>query len=315
MKKRKYPVHEDFRLLKKFRPPLARATIPISQMFMHIFYLARQSNSKVRAKRIKINVNQGSKIRAIVYTPKNVQGNMPCVIYYHGGGFVFNASPHHFKYAREYAEKLGCKVIFPDYRLAPKHKFPVAFNDCLATYKWVLDNANALCIDKNKIALSGDSAGGQLALSVSLAISDEKIQKPCAQILIYPATGSVEPTPSMLQFTDSPVCCSGDIERYYDYYLDKKDHANNRYFAVASAKDLSGMPATYVETAEFDCLRDEGIFIAQRLKKEGVRVKENHTKGTVHGYDFVRKSQIVCESLRQREQFLSDAFANAFDEK
>lgn len=116
---------------------------------------------------------------------------MPCLINYHGGGFALPAAPYHYGLAKEYTQRTHCKVLLVDYRLAPKHPFPIATEDCYAVYCWVLVNAGELGIDPARVSVAGDSAGGQLATVVCLMARDRGQAMPCGQMLIYPAAGDV----------------------------------------------------------------------------------------------------------------------------
>ena len=143
------------------------------------------------------------------------------MIFIHGGGFAYQAAPHHFSLARRFAKKLNCKVFMVDYRLAPKYKFPQAPNDSFTCYRWILDHAGQLKIDKSTIVICGDSAGGNLATVVSIMARDKEIQLPCAQVLLYPVTDRRMHTESMKQYADTPMCNTKDMEKRV-CYLRKK---------------------------------------------------------------------------------------------
>lgn len=288
-------------------PSLNRAIVPVLQFFMGPLFRLESSTADLTVERKIIPVADGKTIRALWYSPKDIGENASCLVYYHGGGFVWPASPHHYSLAKEYALRAHCKVLFVDYRLAPKYPFPIAPEDCFAAYSWVLANAGQLSVDPARIAVAGDSAGGQLATVVCLMAKDQGQAIPCGQMLIYPAAGDVE-TESVKQYTDTPMCNSKDMEKYGKLYRPDLSVGNNVYASPIEAESLEGLPAAYIETAEFDCLRDGGILYAERLREFGVSAELYNTEGTMHGFDIVLKSPIVWECVNRRIAFLKRIF-------
>ena len=301
-KRTKYPIHPDFKKWENLNPPLNRAMIPVMQGLMGLLYKQEKSTAELTVERKTIPVEGGS-IRALWYCPKSVSGTSPCLVVYHGGGFVLPAAPYHYSLAREYAQRAKCKVLFVDYRLAPKHSFPIAPEDCYAAYSWVISHAKELGIDPARVAVTGDSAGGQLATVVCLMAKDRGQVMPCAQMLLYPAAGNVE-TESVKKYTDTPMCNSKDMEKYGKYYRPDPTVGNNVYASPVEAESLEGLPSAYIETAEFDCLRDGGILYGEKLRSFGVPVELHNTEGTIHGFDIELKSGIVRECVDRRVAFL-----------
>lgn len=288
-------------------PPLNRAVVPVIQQLMRPLYFVEKSTADLTVERKIIPVAGGDTIRALWYSPKDIGKNAPCLVYYHGGGFVFPASPHHYSLAKEYAQRAHCKVLFADYRLAPKYPFPIAPEDCYAAYSWVLSNAGELAVDPARVAVSGDSAGGQLATVVCLMARDRGQAIPCGQMLIYPAAGDVE-TESVKKYTDTPMCNSRDMEKYGKLYRSDPSVGENVYASPIEAETLEGLPTAYIETAEFDCLRDGGILYADRLRQFGVSTELYNTEGTMHGFDIVLNSPIVRACVDRRLEFLKQIF-------
>ena len=159
MKRTKYPIHPDFKKWTNMNPPLNRVMLPAIQKSLGLLFTMEKSTANLTVERKTIPVGNGDTIRALWYCPKDIAENAPCLVYYHGGGFVWPASPHHYSLAKEYAQKAGCKVLFVEYRLAPKYQFPVAPEDCYAAYSWVVAHAEELSIDTARTAVAGDSAG------------------------------------------------------------------------------------------------------------------------------------------------------------
>ena len=308
MKRTKYPIHPDFKRWTHMNPPLNGAILPMMQRLISLLFLKERSTADMIAERKIIPVGSDDSIRALWYYPKDVGENAPCLVYVHGGGFVWPASPHHYSLAKEYAQRAHCKALFVDYRLAPKYRFPIAPEDCYAAYSWAVRNAEALSIDPNRIAVAGDSAGGQLATVVCLMAKELRQTMPCGQMLIYPAAGNVE-TESMRKYTDTPMCNSRDMEKYGKYYRPDPSVGKNEYASPIEADSLEGLPPAYIETAEFDCLRDGGILYAKRLQEFGVPTELYNTEGTMHGFDIVLNSPIVRKCVDRRVAFLKKVFA------
>lgn len=304
----KYPIHKDFEKLISIKIPLENEFfVFITQQLLGLLWNGRKGDKDCTAK--KINIPFGKKrLRAIVYEPTNIKENAPCLVYYHGGGFVIPAAQHHYNAAKTYATRLGCKVVFVDYPLAPANKYPIPVDACYAAYCWTVNHAEKLGINPNKVAVGGDSAGGNLSSAVCIKAYDNKFKMPCAQLLIYPASGSRELTESMKKYTDTPMCNSKDYNKYIKYYFGKGDYTQYRYASPVVSESYNIFPATYIETAEFDCLRDEALMFAENLLNAGVNTVVHNTFATVHGYDIIEDSSITKDSMNKRVEFLKKQF-------
>lgn len=309
MKRTKYPIHSDFKKWSNMNPPLIKGMLPIMQTLLKALFLKEKSSKELIVERKKIPVEQGKTISALLYSPVGAAKNVPCLVYYHGGGFVLPAAPYHYSLAKIYALQTSCKVLFVNYRLAPKHRFPTAPEDCYAAYSWLIQNANQYSVNPAHIAVAGDSAGGELATVVCLMAREHGIVMPCGQMLLYPVVANEIETESMKKYTDTPMCNSRDIKKYSNFYLPKPFVGNYEYASPLEAKSLKGLPQAYLETAEFDCLREEGILYAKRLQESGVSTELVNTEGTMHGFDIVLNSPIVQACIDKRIAFLKKIFA------
>ena len=225
----------------------------------------------------------GPEIPVRIYTPTG-SGPFPVLAWYHGGGWVVGNLETADATARLLAVQTGCVVVSVDYRLAPESKFPAASDDCYAATKWIAENASGINADPSRIAVGGDSAGGNLAAVVSLMAKDRGGPSIVFQVLVYPVTARDFGTGSYRENADGYVLTLDGMKWYWELYLSTDDDASNPYAAPAVAKDLSGLPPALVITAEFDPLRDEGEEYARRLQAAGVPTTCSRYDGMIHGF-------------------------------
>ena len=223
------------------------------------------------------------KIRVYRHTQQTSQ-NTPVLIFFHGGGFVVGNLDSHQGSCIRLCEDTTWPVISVDYRLAPEHPFPAATNDCYDALCWVAQQQKHLTIDASRIALVGESAGGNLATVTALIARDRSGPMPAFQLLFYPVTDCNFKNPSYVNFSDGPLLSASQMESYWSYYLDGKNTTDNPYAAPLRAGTLRGLPPTAIVTAEFDILRSEAEAYGVRLKAEGVDVKEYRAEGIIHGF-------------------------------
>ena len=237
------------------------------------------------AKPLAIPASHGL-IPARIYTPKRLRkanGLSPCLVFFHGGGWVIGDLDSHDVVCRKLAHEGELIVIAVDYRLAPEHRFPAAVDDAIAATKWVADNARQLGIDAARITVGGDSAGGNLAAVVALAARDGDGPKLAGQMLIYPATDFAMKTPSHSDPETSILLTHSVVKWFCNHYLGDAD-INDWRASPARAKSLAGLPPAYVLIAGGDPLRDEGDEYAKRLKQAGVAVTYRYFPGQFHGF-------------------------------
>ncbi|CAI8873018.1 alpha/beta hydrolase [Pseudomonas sp. IT-P291] len=203
-----------------------------------------------------------------------------CIVYLHGGGWVVGDLDSHDFICAEWASTLGVRVVAVDYRRAPEHPFPAAFDDCLKVWRALL--ARPLQLDPARMLVAGDSAGGNLAAALCLALRDAGEPLPCAQVLIYPGLGGDHRLPSRSECIDAPLLGSSDVDYYHALYLQGTRHPN-AYAMPLLATDFSGLPPALIAVAQFDPLRDDGVLYAGRLKAAGVATTLYVGEGLVHG--------------------------------
>jgi acetyl esterase len=234
-----------------------------------------------------------------IYTPKGRREAGPAYVSFHGGAFVLGDLEEERARCLLTAAEGGAVAVDVDYRLAPEHPFPAGVEDCYAALRWVVENAEALKIDADRIAIGGSSAGGNLTAAVALMARDRGGPAVALQMLFYPVIDDRCETPSMkdgagLYMWDLPSSLA-----MWDQYIGTERCEVSPYAAPARAEDLSGLPPAYIMTCEHDPLRDEAIIYAMRLMAAGVPVELHNFPGTVHGFDFLTPSDVSTRAVNE----------------
>ncbi len=231
----------------------------------------------------RIDTPQGE-LPVRIYYPR-LGAKLPLLVYFHGGGFVLGSLDTHDSVARSLALAADCLVMSVDYRLAPEHRFPTAADDCLAAVRWIGSNAAEIDADLARIAVGGDSAGGNLATVVALRARDEGGPALAGQLLVYPMTWLRAPVAgSMVQNGSGYFLTASGVAWFENMYLGETGQASHPHASPMLAKDFSGLPPALVITAEFDPLLDQGEDYAQRMSDGGVAVTHHFYPGAIHGF-------------------------------
>ncbi|MFJ8247017.1 alpha/beta hydrolase [Peribacillus asahii] len=244
--------------------------------------LAGLAESVAKVEEYMIPVENGE-IKARIYTPEG-EGLFPIFIYLHGGGWVLGDLDTADAPCRSLANQAECIVVSVEYRLAPEHKFPIPLEDCYEAAKWVANYAREWKGDPTRIAIGGDSAGGNLAASVAIKARDQGGPTFVSQVLIYPVTDASFNTPSYKESGEGYFLTQENMEWFTQQYLQKEEDKLNAFVAPLLAENLSMLPPTLVITAEYDPLRDEGLAYAKRLHLAGVQVESTCYEGMIHGF-------------------------------
>ena len=227
----------------------------------------------------------GQPVRVRAYTPRGARaGLLPLVVWLHGGGWVTGDLEGHDATCRTLANGSGCKVVAVDYRLAPEHKFPAGLDDCFAAIRWFAAHGDELGIDPCRIAVAGDSAGGNLAAAVTLLARDRGGPALAFQLLVYPVTHHAFDTPSYDAYADGYLLTRDGMRWNWNHYLPDAAAGLDPLASPLLAPDLRGLPPALVIVAECDPLCDESEAYARRLADAGVPVECRRYDGMLHAF-------------------------------
>jgi acetyl esterase/lipase len=247
-------------------------------------------------------------IPARVYSASAATTPLPAVVYFHGGGWVQGDLETHHGLCARLAKHAGVLVVAVDYRLAPEHKFPAAVDDCLAAYRWARAKGRDVGADPARVAVAGDSAGGNLSATVSQLAASVGSPVPTCQVLIYPAVDFSLDTESHREMVEGHVIPRERVLWYMQQYLRNDADKTDRRASPLRASSLTGQPPALIVTAGFDPLRDEGRAYGDRLREAGVDVVYREYPGQIHAFVSLTKAipqgmaatLEVAEYLRRR---------------
>jgi acetyl esterase len=230
--------------------------------------------------------NAAGPLRIRIYTPHGTSP-FPLLVFFHGSGFVLCSLDTYDGMCRNLCAGAGCVVASIDYRLAPEHKFPAGIEDCLHAARWAAAHAAELGANPTLIAVAGDSAGANMAAVTALRVRDEGGPALCGQLLLYPVTDYHTPgTPSYEENTEGYGLTRDTMKWFWAHYLTDASEGGHPYASPLRAADLSDLPAALVITGEYDPLRDEGEFYAEKLRAAGVPTALTRYHGVNHGFMF-----------------------------
>ncbi|MCI8467130.1 MAG: alpha/beta hydrolase [Bacilli bacterium] len=285
-------ISKQFGIYRFVTPPFFKVLFPFIRFFQTMLAWQLKGNNEIAIVKEKINLLDHSERNIYIFEPTQKKITKT-LLYIHGGAFVFKGNNKHFKLCQKYAKEGECRVIFIDYRLAPKFTYPIPLQDCISAYQWIVkENKN------QEIIIGGDSAGGLLTIDLTIEIIKNKLPKPKALMLIYPLIDPFMTSNSMKKYTKTPMWNSKLNQKMWNLYL-----KNHSYSPPINQPEIAQFPLTYLETAEFDCLHDEGIIFAQKLKEHSVECIMNETLQTMHAFDH-KECKITNKAVQERIKFL-----------
>jgi acetyl esterase len=291
--------------MSKLTPAQARKAPSATDATMAVMQKFNVPTPPVTADTMSRVLMPGVKVR--IYTPKGATGTLPVIVYYHGGGWVIANLDTYDPSVRALVEQTGAIVVSVAYRQAPENKFPTAHNDSFAAYQWTLKNAASFKGDPARVAVAGESAGGNLACAVSMMARDKKVQMPKHQLLVYPIAGYDLNTPSYVANTQTKPLNKDLMAWFFQHYLRTPADGKSPMIDLVHA-NLKGLPPTTLITDQYDPLMSEGKMLADNLQKAGVPVKYQNYDGVTH--EFFGMAAVVPEA-KQAQALASGELKNA----
>ncbi|MCD9197142.1 alpha/beta hydrolase [Aeromicrobium wangtongii] len=253
-------------------------------------------------------ITVGTGLRALVHRPKDAIGPLPCVVNFHGGGWVQGNPEQSAWLASRVAVRNRVAVISPAYRLAPEHPFPAGLDDCHDALAWIVEHADELGITPERVAVMGDSAGGNIAAVLALLARDEGGPQLRAQVLIYPSVEMYERWPSEDRHAEAPVLTSANMRGYARLYLGEQYGTEDFRASPIRAASHAGLPKTLIVTAAADPLLDNGARYRDALAADGVPVRYVEHDGAIHGFmSLPGVVPVAREALDDIVEFLGEA--------
>jgi len=299
-----------------FRNTVAVSVIIAAVVFLNgcmLFKILAHQGPTEKVKKVEnLKIPSGdATIRVRIFTPAG-NGPFPILVYSHGGGWTKGNVYTHGKVCRYLANKVGCIVVSVDYRKASKYKFPIPVEDAYASLQWTVNHAAQLDGDPSRVAVGGDSAGGNISAAVCLMAKERGGPKIIFQLLAYPATdlSSID-TESYRKSSREYDLTKADVEKFRDQYLRATEDRTNPYASPLLAKDLSKLPPALIITGEYDVLRDEGEAYVKRLQQAGVLARSFRCPGIGHGAAYwAVASELLQNALDEAVSALRQAFGN-----
>jgi acetyl esterase len=268
----------DLAGIRKGRATVMPAVPPFTWITGRVF-------SDVTREDTSFPARDGHEVPLRVYRPAASRGPLPVVVYFHGGGWVLGSTRGYDPLCTFLARAVGAVVVSVDYRLAPEHRAPKAVQDCVDSVRWLAEHADSLGGDASHLAVSGDSAGGNLSAIICQVVRDEGGPTISHQALLYPSTDATKSQPSVMEHATAPILTLAKIDAFLDLYLGPDGlAATDPLVSPLWAASHADLPPALIQTADLDPLRDEGRLYAERLAAAGVPVRHTNYVGVPHGF-------------------------------
>jgi len=306
--RKNYVIHKSLKKLVSVKPPRGKLAI-----WMTNRGLAMQTprpgaeHPLVDYLENRYPLSGGGEGHILRIRPKSALGTTPGLVWFHGGGFVLRAAPHHYRLACQYALECGCQVLMVDYRLMPEFTHPCQTEDAFAAWNWITANCESLQLDPQRIAIGGDGVGAALAAGCTLKIRDAGWYRPCFQMLLYPILDFHSFGNSRTDYPDSPVWNLQNSDDMWEEYLYSPYIEDAQYATPARTDSHRDLPPAYVEVVTQSSVTSEGANYAGHLEQFGGKWYPVQT--AVHGFDAVAESPITRECVGRRIRALKEAFA------
>jgi len=300
----KYPIHKDFWWMQYTHMSKNLFVLKLENLMLKVAYFFAPKGKNVIMKQIQVKTRDQGFVKVDLFIPKNKPGLLAGLLYFSGGGFMMCSTHIHKLNLCHIVKTTQTVGIMVHYRLAPKYPFPTALYDAIDVLDYVYQHADMLHLDANRLGLAGDSAGGNIACGLSLYNQDHLHYPLKALMLVYPGLIKDNTTPSRKNYIDTPMFNASMFPLIHKVFYINGTMGLDQYAFPMLHENIHSIGPVYIETAEFDCLVDEGLMFHDRLIKANIASTLNATKGTVHGYDVVQRSKITQESLVKRCDFI-----------
>lgn len=236
-------------------------------------------------------------VKLVIMRPAGVKGALPAFMFFHGGGWVIGDFPTHERYIRDVVVNSGAVAVYVDYTRSPEARYPVAINEAYAATKWVAEHGSEINVDGKRLAVAGNSAGGNITAAVALMAKDKKGPELKLQVLFWPVADANFETESYLRFATDRFLTRNMMKWFWDNYIPNESQRNEKYASPlrATLEDLKGLPPAIVQTAQNDVLRDEGEAYARKMNEAGVAVTLTRYQGMIHDYGLLNALADVPE--------------------
>jgi len=306
---RKYPLAKGYGLFNKVAingAVINTHTVKLGNKLLAYKNLPNVPSNLIRVSK-KIKTRDNAEINLSIYKAKDMNEKQPCLVYFHGGGFFLKDEAYIHKIVMKYALFAKCTVVFVHYRTCDGYPFPTPFYDCCDAMEYVWENAENLNIDKDRIAVGGDSAGGALAASCTHWCKEHHILL-CFQLLIYPVIDKRMKTDTAIRYKYGPLWNSSMSKKMWELYLRDGITDKEEYASPILAKDFGGLPPAFIEISEFDSLYDEGKNYAQVLREFNIPVELSEIRGGIHGFDILQNTELTKYAISNRCKALFHVF-------
>ena len=306
------PLDEDSRHLLAILTP--EDSLPMHQVDIHVLRDAMESRFPDRERESIASVEDRAvagprgDVPVRVYRPE-LKDTPPVLVYFHGGGYVLGDVAQYDTLTQQLAERANCIVISVDYTLAPEAKSKQIFAEAFSVYRWLCENGLDWGVDTSRIAVGGDSAGGNLSIAVGLSCKSAHVRQPCFQLLLYPVTDYTMSFPSIEEFSSGYFLTKAGMEWFRTHFLENAERASDPMVSPHFA-DVAGLAPAFVVTAGFDPLRDEGVAFARKLSAAGVAVRHVCYTDMIHAFvSFAGGIEAGLEAIEESAMELRKAFS------
>ena len=304
----KYPIKKEFFPYMYFKAPTNKLVLFVANKFLKVPSFIYK-DKELDVKSISLNGYKEETFKIHIIRKKGIEEKSPVILMIHGGGFIFEGFKNHFRLASEYVKACSCVVVYVQYQLAPKYPFPYQQEECYLAYKYLIEHAEELNIDLSRFGVTGDSAGGTLAVT-SMLLARERKEKvfPCFQLLVYPWLDRRNQSESFKKYNDTPMWNSSLTLKSKALTNPSGKEFETYYISPVEYEDLSFLPPAYIEVAQYDCLHDDGVLYASLLKDNGIEAELYEIEGTMHGYECKYNSETMIRLRKQRIAYIKNKF-------